>query len=285
MSDDNHYHTLNINYKSTQDDIKKAFRKLSLMYHPDRDTGDTEKFKNITAAYDVLSNTEKRRNYDIDMSLPFKNFNGSSSLNNDDLINILFHSDGKFGNNDLSSLFTNRRKEQDKKPLSLTKTIQISLEQSYEGCILPLLIERTNNKTQETETIYVTIPKGIDDNEFIIIEKKGNFINDKQGDVKVIVLINNTSKFKRDGLELLYTQDITLKEALCGCDFEIKHVSGKTLNFSNNSSNILSNNYEKTIPNYGFIRDTYKGNLVIYFNVLFPKSLTSKQISDLNNIL
>ena len=44
MSDDNHYHTLNIDYKSTQDDIKKAFRKSSLLYHPDRDKGDVEKF-------------------------------------------------------------------------------------------------------------------------------------------------------------------------------------------------------------------------------------------------
>jgi DnaJ-class molecular chaperone len=282
MSDGNHYHILNIDYKSNQDDIKKAFRKLSLIYHPDRDSGDAEKFKNITTAYEVLSNPEKRRKYDIDMSLPFKNFNASSALNNDDLINILFQSDG---NNDLSGLFTNRRKEQNKKPLSLTKTMQISLEQSYEGCILPLLIERTNNKTQETETIYVTIPKGIDNNEFIIIEKKGNFIDDKQGDVKVIIVINNTSKFKRNGLDLLYTQDITLKEALCGCNFEIKHISGKILNFSNNSGNIISNNYEKNIPNYGFIRDTHKGNLIISFNVIFPESLTSKQISDLNNLL
>ena len=282
MSDGNHYHILNIDYKSTQDDIKKAFRKLSLIYHPDRDTGDAEKFKNITTAYEVLSNPEKRRNYDIDMSLPFKNFNASSALNNDDLINILFQSEG---NNDLSSLFTNRRKEQNKKPLSLTKTMQISLEQSYEGCILPLLIERTNNKTQETETIYVTIPKGIDNNEFIIIEKKGNFIDDKQGDVKVIIVINNTSKFKRNGLDILYKQDITLKEALCGCNFEMKHLSGSTLNFSNNSGNIISNNYEKNIPNYGFIRDTHKGNLIISFNVIFPESLTSKQISDLNNLL
>jgi DnaJ-class molecular chaperone len=284
MSDDNHYHTLNIDYKSTQDDIKKAFRKSSLLYHPDRDKGDVEKFKNITTAYEVLSNPEKRRNYDIDMSLPFKNFT-SSSLNNEDLINMLFQSDGNFGNNDLNGLFTNRRKEQNKKPLLLTKTMQISLEQSYDGCILPLLIERSNNKTQETETIYVTIPKGIDNNEFIIIEKKGNFIDDKQGDVKVIIVINNTSQFKRNGLDLIYTQDITLKEALCGCNFEIKHISSKTLNFSNNSGNIISNNYEKNIPNYGFIRDIHKGNLVIYFNVIFPESLTTKQITELNNIL
>jgi DnaJ-class molecular chaperone len=280
-----HYHTLNIDYKSNQEDIKKSFRKLSLTYHPDRDTGDVEKFKNITTAYEVLSNPEKRRNYDIDMCLPFKNFNTTSSLNKDDLINILFQSDDSLGINDLNSLFSNRRKEQNKKPLSLSKTMQISLEQSYEGCILPLLIERTNNKTQETETIYVSIPKGIDNNEFIIIEKKGNIINDKQGDIKVIIRINNTSSIKREGLDILYTQDITLKEALCGCNFEMKHLSGKTLNFSNNTGNIISNNYKKIIPNYGFIRDTHYGNIIISFNVMFPESLTTKQITELNNIL
>ena len=58
------------------------------------------------------------------------------------------------------------------------------------------------------------------------------------------------------------------------------------LNATNDfSGNIISNNYEKNIPNYGFIRDAHKGNLIISFNVIFPESLTNKQISDLNNLL
>ena len=64
----NYYDVLGLDNKASQDDIKKSFRKLSLQYHPDRETGDNDKFKNITTAYEVLSNVEKRKAYDFETS-------------------------------------------------------------------------------------------------------------------------------------------------------------------------------------------------------------------------
>ncbi len=61
------YETLGVQKNATQDEIKSAYRKLAMKYHPDRNPGDKaaeEKFKNITAAYDVLGDETKRRNYD-----------------------------------------------------------------------------------------------------------------------------------------------------------------------------------------------------------------------------
>ncbi len=271
----NYYNILGIDSKATPDDIKKAFRKLSLIYHPDRDTGDNEKFKNITSAYEVLSNVEKRRAYDLETSFPFKNFN------NEDLINIIFRTE----DSNFSNFLPKKRDNASKKPNIISKTMRITIEQAYTGCILPLLIERKNNKTAETETIYVTIPQGIDDNEFISIEKKGNIVDDTQGDIKVIILVENNSIYKRSGIDIEYTHAITLRDALCGCDFEMKHISGKVLKFSNNAGNIISSDFTKTIPGYGFIRDNHVGNLIVSFNITFPKTLSQKQISELNKIL
>ena len=277
----NYYDVLEIDSKASADDIKKSFRRLSLIYHPDRDSGDETKFKNITTAYEVLSNPDKRRTYDMENSMPFKNFN-AGSFSNDDLINIIFQSEA----NDIGSLFSNKRKPVvPKKPNVITKTMRITLEQAYTGCILPLLIERKNNKTTETETIYVTVPQGVDDNEFITIEKKGNIVEEHCGDVKVIVMIENNTVYNRKGLDLTYTHDITLKDALCGCSFEMKHISGKTLNFTNNQGNIITPSFIKTINNYGFIRENHTGNLIISFNIIFPPTLSVKQIADINNIL
>ncbi|MAV65031.1 MAG: hypothetical protein CMG00_07570 [Candidatus Marinimicrobia bacterium] len=276
----NYYDVLGLDNKASQDDIKKAFRKLSLQYHPDRDTGDNEKFKNITVAYEVLSNIEKRKVYDMESSFAFKNIN-TMHFNNDDLINLIFKND----NNDFHNILHRRKDAASKKPNIISKTIRINMEQAYNGCILPLLIERKNNKTLESETIYVTIPKGIDNNEFITIQKKGNIVDEEQGDIKVIVLIDNDSIYKRSGIDLEYTHNVTLKEALCGCNFEIKHISGKVLKFSNNSGNIINPSFTKTINGYGFIRDNHTGNFIISFNLIFPKSLTEKQIFELNKIL
>ena len=276
----NYYDVLGLDNKASQDDIKKAFRKLSLQYHPDRDTGDNEKFKNITVAYEILSNIEKRKVYDMESSFAFKNIN-TMHFNNEDLINLIFKND----NNDFHNILNRRKDVASKKPNIISKTIRINMEQAYNGCILPLLIERKNNKTLESETIYVTIPKGIDNNEFITIQKKGNIVDEEQGDIKVIVLIDNESIYKRSGIDLEYTHNVTLKEALCGCNFEIKHISGKVLKFSNNSGNIINPSFTKVINGYGFIRDNHTGNFIISFNVNFPKSLTEKQILELSKIL
>jgi len=76
----NHYSTLGVNPKATPEEIKKAYRSLSMKYHPDHNQGDDtaeEKFKEINEAYSVLSNPDKRRNYDNPNVFDFSNiFNG-----------------------------------------------------------------------------------------------------------------------------------------------------------------------------------------------------------------
>jgi curved DNA-binding protein CbpA len=64
MNLNEHYETLGVNKNSSQDEIKKAFRKLSLKHHPDRG-GNNEKFQKINAAYEVLKDPTKRQQYDM----------------------------------------------------------------------------------------------------------------------------------------------------------------------------------------------------------------------------
>ena len=176
------------------------------------------------------------------------------------------------------------------KPPPIFINIQITMEQSYHGCSIPVDIERwviiNGNKVIEKETVYVVIPPGIDETIIIGIIDKGNVANEEmKGDLKIGIKINNTTPFSRIGLDLIYKKVITLKESLCGFLFDFQHLSGKTINLNNANMTIIKPNYIKTIPNMGMRRDTTIGNLIINFDVKFPDTLTSEQINILKGIL
>ena len=146
------------------------------------------------------------------------------------------------------------------KPPPIIKKIQISLEEAYNGINFPLEIERWimvgDEKKNEKEKIYVNIQKGADNGEIKIVRDKGHVINDTlKGDVKVFIKINDgNSELKRQGLNLLCEKKISLKEALCGFLFEIKHLNGKTYNIKHDKGNIIPPNFIKQINGLGMER-------------------------------
>ena len=176
------------------------------------------------------------------------------------------------------------------KPAPIIKNVVIGLEQSYNGMTYPLQIERwilvNNVKRIEKEKLYVNINKGVDSGEIMIIKEKGNIINDRlKGDIKLHIKVENNTNMKRDGLNLVYNKDITLKESLTGFKFDIKHINGKTYTINNEGGNIIPSNYIKEISNLGMSRQNNIGKLIIKFNVIFPETLTSEQIKSLKDIL
>jgi len=177
------------------------------------------------------------------------------------------------------------------KPEPIIKQIQLTIEQSYTGCNIPLDVERfiieNNVKTIEKETLYLNIPQGIDNNETILLGEKGHIINGQfKGEVRIQVQIINNSVFKRKGVDLIYSKKISLKEALCGFVFEINHLSGKRLALNNiNNPTVIKPNFKKIVQGLGMTRENTTGNMIIEFDVEFPESLTSEQITGLNTIL
>lgn len=154
--------------------------------------------------------------------------------------------------------------------------MNITLEQAYTGTIIPVQITRfisNNNKIiNENETIYIDIIQGSDNNEIIILNNKGNIVNNKTGLIKIILNVINTTEFDRNGLDLFYNKNITLKEALCGFNFTLTLLNNKTYNIIN-YDNIIQPNTKKIIPNMGMTRSGVTGSLYIKFNILFPKNI------------
>jgi DnaJ family protein A protein 2 len=179
--------------------------------------------------------------------------------------------------------------QQIQKPPPIVMNITVPIDKILSSTTVPIDIERwiieNGNKVFEHETVYVTIPKGIDEGEMIILKDKGNSINEEcKGDIKIVVKIENTTDFQRSGLDLVLQKTISIKEALCGFVFELKYITGKTYTINNNAGNIIPNGYRKIIPNMGFTREEHTGNLIIVFDVKFPEKLSDEALEALKNI-
>ena len=176
-----------------------------------------------------------------------------------------------------------------KPPPPLVVELKLTLDQAFTGCCLPVEIVRTvydeRSKRTETETCYIDVPAGIDNNEVIVIEQKGNVGPDFEvGDVKVVIHVDNPTKMVRQGLDLVYTHTLSLKDALTGFTFDLEYIHGKQLKIQNQEGNIVTPQLKKTIPGMGMKRDNRTGSLIITFNVQFPTELSSEQMETLRTL-
>jgi DnaJ-class molecular chaperone len=320
---DNFYKVLGVDEKASKEDIKKSYRTLQMKYHPDRNNNSQDAnimTQKLNEAYETLGDDEKREEYDMTRNNPFLKGGSNMEMPMDDIINMMFggmgmggfpgmqmggfpgmqmrggmpgmHSMGGLPPGTKIHFFQGGNPmnfQQMQKPTAILKNINIKISQVLTGANIPLEIERwimeQGMKVFETETIYVTIPKGIDDGELILLKDKGNVLNETcKGDIKIFVKIENDSMFKRAGLDLVLEKSINLKDALCGFSFEITYINGKSYTLNNNAGNIIPHGFRKIIPNMGLERDQHKGNMVIVFNVQFPEKLSESVIASLKKI-
>lgn len=116
----NYYEILGVSKDATQEEIKKAYRKLAVQYHPDKNPDGGEKFKEISVAYETIGDENKRKEYDNRLNNPF---GGSGGVSYEDLINQMFGNQGNpFGN-------TQRRKSAPDKIVR----VQVTPIESYKG--------------------------------------------------------------------------------------------------------------------------------------------------------
>lgn len=332
MESESYYNILGVSENASKEEIKKAYRKLSLQNHPDRNNNSEEsknKFQKISQAYETLADDQKRNEYHHMQNNPFFQMNHPHARNGhshsssmeipvDDIFKAFFGSDnngfpgfagfpgfpmgmgqsmGQRGGGGFSAamgpggnihIFTTGN--QMKKPTPIIKNLEITMDQVLTGCNTSFVVERwiieNNNKIFENETIYIDVPKGIDDNEILILKEKGNILNDNiKGDIKIIIKVINNSAFKRQSLDLILNKAILLKDALCGFTFELVYLNGKTYTLNCNGGNIIFPGYKKVLPNMGLTREGFTGNLIIEFQVQFPEKLTEQQILQLKEIL
>jgi DnaJ-class molecular chaperone len=213
-----YYSTLGVAKDATQDEIKAAYRKMAAKHHPDRAGGDTATFQKIQAAYDIIGDEQKRREYDN----PFSGRPGGMpggfgfNVNGVDInINDIF---GGFGS-PFADMF--RQQHQNRKPQYRTR-VNISLKQSIVGGNLPIHINTPQNPTQSYYNI--NIPQGIQTNQSVRYE---NLI--PGADLLVDFFVMNDPHFSRHGLDVHSVLKVSALELLVGTTYNITTIWDETL--------------------------------------------------------
>jgi curved DNA-binding protein len=235
MNNKDYYQALDLKKGASNEEIKKAYRKLALKYHPDKNPGDKEaeeKFKEINEAYAVLSDHEKKAQYDRFGSTDFhRRFSQEDIFRGFD-VGDLFKDLG-FGTDDIfSRMFgggiyqqgtrfrTRKRRGED-----FSMDLHISFREAAQGIEKRVAFLRDGVR----EELSVKVPAGIADNAKLrIAGKGGKGIGDGgPGDLYLSVKIGEDPVFTREDDDIIVEKDICFSEAALGTSLDIPTLEGE----------------------------------------------------------
>ncbi|CCW70449.1 unnamed protein product [Phytomonas sp. Hart1] len=335
-----YYDALGVSPTATEDEIKRAYRKLALKFHPDKnkDPSAPEKFKEVSVAYECLSDSEKRKMYDqfgdksegmesgIDPSDIFASFFGGGTrsrgepkpkdiihelpvsldafytgktvklaITRDRLCTKCSGTGSKIPNANIKCRDCNGRgvrmitrqlgpgfiqQMQVACPACQGKGTSLKEEEKCEMC-------RGQQTIKDKKIFEVVVQRGMHRGDSVTFRGEGDQIPDVRlaGDIIIIFEQKPHASFVRKGNHLFIERSISLSEALTGFSFNITHLDNRKLTVQSPESAVVdpANLYSiyregMPVPNTGGVE---KGDLVIKFNVVFPKTMDPGLIQNL----
>ncbi|RUM69255.1 MAG: J domain-containing protein [Sulfurovum sp.] len=260
------YETLGVNEHASADVIKKAYRKLARKYHPDvnKDESAIEKFKEINAAYEVLSDKKKKDEYDMygDQIFGGQNFhdfaqNQGSSVDLDDLLKSIFGGGSGFGGGGFGG--GNASSDELDQRINITIAFYVSVKGGK------------HNVSLNNESFDIKIPAGIKSGETLRVRGKGSVGRmGKRGDLLIKVEVSPSPVFERKDNDLYMSMDVNLKTALFGGKVTITSLINDdiTLKVPQNTKN----GQKFRVRGAGVIdrKTSLKGNLYLTANIVLP---------------
>jgi len=261
-----YYDILGINENASADEIKSAYRQLAKKYHPDHNPNNKEyenKFKEISEAYSILSDPNKRKEYDLFGD--YSNLNNSNPFQRTNNPFDSFFND--FGFNDLfNEIFNQRHNYQSTNQRNFYTNLSISLYDAYTGLNVPIDIDLPTGESIHSQ---INIPPGIENNMRLTIPSNK---------VLIIVKIKEDPIFKRIGTDLFITITISAIDAILGKEMIVPTIDKKTIKV-NIPAGIQPNQKilvkEKGMP-YLNNKNLY-GDMYIDVNITIPTNISEKQ--------
>ena len=344
-----YYSILGVSRNATDEELKKAYRKLALKWHPDRNKDNKkeaeEKFKDISQAYEILSDKEKRKIYDqfgeeglqsgmdpngggmggmggmggfsYDPRDLFSQFFGTSDAQQafnqyggDESFGGMprgvhfsfggspgmggfsgFPSGFQFSSGNPRASSRRERPEPQVQDPAIERPLAISLRDIYSGVTKKLKITKrivsdNGSVTTSDKVVEVNIKPGWKAGTKITFRKHGDELPGHiPADIVFVLQEKPDPEYSRDGNNLIYKKEISLKEALCGTDFIYTHLDGRRLNVR--APAVISPSTELTYPGMGMPIPKQPGNygdLKIKFDIRFPKTMTPDDKTAIRNM-
>lgn len=312
MADD-YYKILGVNRDAKKEEIKKAYKKLAMKFHPDKNKGDKEaeeKFKKINEAYAVLSDDKKRQHYDNfgaeDFSNRytqediFKGFDFGSIFEEfglgGDIFHTIFGGGGKSGRGGSAFTFNfgeggspfgagggspfggaqrqSRQSPPRSRNLDLETELKISLEEAVQGAKKSVSF----NPGGGTDRIMITIPKGIEEGKKLKVKGKGSTdpFSGERGDLYCRISIEPSKEFKREGKDLILEKEVKLTELVLGGKVDVKTIDGKRMEMT--IPPLTKNNATLRLKGKGIqTAGSGSGNLLVKLTAKLPDKLDDNQ--------
>ncbi len=287
MANKDYYSILGVNRNASEREIKQAYRRLARKYHPDVNPGDKSaeaKFKQINAAYEILSDREKRQKYDQfgDQwqyaeqfakaegqrvpSWDFSQSGGSTTLH--------------FSHGDLDSIFgdllqgfgtrTARRRVRPRRGQDIEHPVEVTLEEAYHGTKHIVNLEGG-------ERLEVKIPPGVNDRSRVHVAGKGMpGYGGARGNLYLVISIKPHSLFERRGDNLHVEVAVPLAVAVLGGEVQVPTPKGKlALKIPPETQN--GHAFRLTGQGMPHLGDSSHGNLIARLKVVLPTNLSPQE--------
>jgi molecular chaperone DnaJ len=271
------YKVLGVDKKASADEIKKKYRSLARDLHPDKNQGDAareEKFKAVSEAYDILSDSKKRAEYDEARSMfergGFRAPTGGGNFQGGDFSDL-------FGGGNPQDIFANLfgggGRRGPRKGSDLQTEATITFKESVFGTTLDL---KLNIDGTGSQTISARVPAGVNDGAKIRVKGKGAPGEAGPGDLFIELNVKPHAIFSRKGENLTLTLPVTFAEAALGADLKVPTLAGDDvivrLAAGTPTGRVLR------VKGRGIKKGAVTGDLLITIEVQVPRALEGKAL-------